>query len=285
MADKLKPMAASRVRASSGANQTRLLAGERLSDRLAAELIQGIERGDLQEGQRLPTEAQLSATHGVSRSVVREAVQHVRARGLLRSRQGSGVFVTAAPSHQPLAFDATVLESMDAVVQVMELRRVLEGEMAALAAQRCTRAQLADLRRAVKAIDEATASGHDGVRQDLAFHRAIGQGTGNPQFSLLLAFLEQYLMEAMRVTKGNEARHAEFMQQVREEHRQIVDAVASRDPQAARAAAIEHLCRGEQRLIQGGVIAPSAARSPAAAQPAKRSRTSAMPKKAAKPAR
>ena len=68
----------------------------------------------------------------------------------------------------------------------------------------------------------------------MAFHRAIAEATGNPQFVRLLVFLEQYLREAMRVTKGNEARHTEFMQQVRLEHRAIVDAIAAHNP-AARA--------------------------------------------------
>jgi GntR family transcriptional repressor for pyruvate dehydrogenase complex len=229
-------------------------ATERLSDRLAATLIEQIDSGALRPGDRLPTEAQLSARHGVSRSVVREAVQRIKSRGLLLSRQGSGVYVAPPPAHRPLAFDPTVLESMQAVVQVVELRRVLEGEIAALAAARSTRAQQAGLRRALKAIDSAMAAGHDGVAEDMAFHRAIGEATGNPQFGRLLAFLEQYLLEAMRVTKGNEARREDFMHQVREEHCAIVEAIEARDPARARAAAVGHLFNGEERLVLGGVI-------------------------------
>ena len=234
-------------------------APERLSDRLAAALIAQIDSGALQPGDRLPTEAQLSERHGVSRSVVREAVQRIKSRGLLHSRQGSGVFVADAPAHRPLAFDPKVLESMEAVVQVVELRRVLEGEIAALAAERSTRVQQGGLKRALKAIDTAMAAGHDGVEEDMAFHRAIGEATGNPQFSRLLAFLEQYLLEAMRVTKGNEARREDFMRQVREEHCAIVAAIEARDSVRARTAAVEHLHNGEARLVQGGVISRGAA--------------------------
>lgn len=230
------------------------LVTERLSDRLAARLIAQIEQGALLPGDRLPTEAQLAASHGVSRSVVREAVHQVKSRGLLRSRQGSGVFVALAPAHRSLAFDPSVLGSMTAVVEMVELRRVLEGEIAALAAERATRAQVASLRRALAAVDAATAAGRDGVAEDLAFHRAIGEATGNPQFGRLLAFLEQYLREAMRVTKGNEARREDFMHQVRDEHRAIVAAIAAHDVPAAREAAIGHLRNGEWRLVEGGVI-------------------------------
>ena len=74
------------------------LVAERLSDRLAARLGGQIDAGALRPGDRLPTEQRLAEAHGVSRTVVREAVHQLRSRGLLRSRQGSGMFVTAAPA-------------------------------------------------------------------------------------------------------------------------------------------------------------------------------------------
>ena len=232
-----------------------------LADRLATLLSTHIERGRLSPGDRLPTEAQLCAAHGVSRSVVREAVHRLKSRGLLAARQGSGVFVAAPAPHQPLAFDPAVLESIDAVVHVVEVRRELEGGMAALAAERATKAQVAGLRRALAAIDAAAAEGHDGVAEDLAFHRAIGEATGNPQFSRLLGFLEQYLREGMRITRGNEARRADFMEAVRKEHRGIVDAIATGDARAARRAATRHLVHSAQRLEKGGVIHPQSGAS------------------------
>lgn len=231
---------------------------ERLSDRLAAALIAQIDSGLLRPGDRLPTEAQLCLRHGVSRSVVREAVQRIKSRGLLLSRQGSGVYVAMPPVHRALAFDPKVLESMDAVVQVVELRRVLEGEIAALAALRSTRVQQAGLKRALKAIDAAGAAGRDGVDEDMAFHRAIGEATGNPQFSRLLAFLEQYLREAMHVTRGNESRRDDFLRQVRSEHRAIVEAIEARDPEAARSAAVGHLHNAAARLVQAGLVSGEA---------------------------
>ena len=127
--------------------------------------------------------------------------------------------------------------------------------MAAFAAERATRTQIAALRRALKAIDAAAAAGQDGVAEDLTFHRTIGEATGNPQFTLLLGFLEQYLREGMRITRGNEARRLDFMQAVRVEHGAIVEAIAARDPALARRRAREHMAHSEQRLIEGGVIA------------------------------
>lgn len=228
---------------------------DRLSDRLALRLQQQIESGALHPGDRLPTEQQLSVVHGVSRTVVREAMHQLKSRALVVSRQGSGVYVAATPQHQALAFDPQVLASVQAVVHVVEVRRVLEGEIAALAAERATRSQIAGMRRALKSIDLAVAEGRDGVAEDLGFHRLIGEATGNPQFRLLLGFLEQYLREGMRITRGNEARRSDFMQAVQHEHHTIVEAIAARDPVAARHCALTHILQGEQRLVEGGVIA------------------------------
>src|SRR5258706_4707749 len=238
------------------------LVSERLSDRLATLLGNRIEGGELKPGERLPTQQALAHAHGVSRTVVGEAMHQLKSRGMLRSRQGLGVFVAAAPLRRALAFDTGVLDSIEAVVQVREVRRALEGEIAALAAERASRNQVAALRTALREIDRTVAAGGDGVAEDLAFHRALAEATGNPQFGRLLAFLEQYLHDAMRVTRGNEARRADFMEAVRNEHRSIVEAIAARDPKAARKRALEHMTQGEQRLQAAGLLprTPGAAR-------------------------
>lgn len=247
------------------------IATQRLSDQLADRLAAQVASRTLRPGDRLPTEQQLAAAHGVSRTVVREAVHQLKSRGLLRSRQGSGVFVAEAAAQQPLSFDPTVLASMTAVVQVVEVRRALEGEIAALAAERATPAGVAALRRALKALDAAVAAGGDGVAEDLAFHRRIAQVTGNPQFQSLLGFLEQYLREAMRVTRGNEARRHDFAEAVRAEHHALVDAIAAGDATAARRAAVRHMQRAASRLVAGGVLeGPAGLPIPSSAPPGRR---------------
>jgi GntR family transcriptional repressor for pyruvate dehydrogenase complex len=241
------------------------LVAERLSDRLAARLGRQIESGELTPGDRLPTEQALAEAHGVSRTVVREAVHQLRSRGMLHSRQGSGVYVAAPPAHRALEFDTEVLDSMEAVVHVREVRRALEGEIAFLAAERATRGQIAALRRALVEIDRAVAAGGDGVAEDMAFHRALAQATANPQFGRLMEFLGQYLHDAMRITRANEARRADFMESVRAEHRAIVEAIEAHDPKAARRRALDHMSRGELRLAAAGLLpggrAPSRKRS------------------------
>lgn len=225
-----------------------LLPSQRLSDRLAALLAQRIESGELRPGDRLPTEQELAERHGVSRTVVREAVSRLKSVGLLTSRQGSGVFVAPGAVARPLAFDPTVLHSLEAVVQVIEVRRALEGEVAALAAERARAEDIAAIEQALDDIDAAVARGEDGVNEDLVFHRRVAAATGNPQFNRLLVFLEQYQRDAMTVTRANEAMSLEFTEQVRQEHREIARSIAGRDPARARQAATQHMVNAVRRI-------------------------------------
>jgi GntR family transcriptional repressor for pyruvate dehydrogenase complex len=228
---------------------------ERLSDRVADQLARRIDSGELGPEQRLPTEQQLSERFGVSRNVVREAVSRLKSMGLLVSRQGAGVFVAPRGQARALAFDPSVLQSLDSVVQVVEVRRALEGEVAALAAQRITPAKARALRAALDRLEAAVEAGADGVEEDLAFHRSIAQATDNPQFERLLAFLEQYQRDAMRVTRTNEAMHGAFMRAVHREHEAIVRAVTAGDAQAARRAAVRHMVNAAVRIE--GLDAPA----------------------------
>jgi len=249
-------MAFPRPSPTAGAGAPSHLVAQRLSDRLADRLIAQIQSGALKPGDRLPTELQLASAHGVSRTVVREAVHQLKSRQLLVSRQGSGSYVAQPPATLALAFDAGVLGSIEAVVQVREVRRALEGEIASLAAERATRAHVAAMRAALQKLDRAVAAGGDGVDEDLAFHRSMAEATGNPQFTRLLAFLEQYLHDAMRVTRANEARRSDFMDAVRDEHRAIFDAIASGNAAAARRKALRHMLQGERRLKDAGLLSP-----------------------------
>ena len=243
------------------------LVAERLSDRLAERLGREIGAGRLRPGDRLPTEQRLAEAHGVSRTVVREAVHQLRSRGLLQSRQGSGVYVVEPKAGEPLMLDLTLIGSVDEVLQVREVRRALEAETAALAAERATKAQVAELRRALRALDRSVADGRDGVAEDLAFHRLLAEAAHNPHFARLLGFLEQYAREAMRVTRRNDATRPEYIDAVRREHAAIVDAVASGDAALARRRAVAHMRGGDRRMRRASPPASGASASSTSGTP------------------
>lgn len=213
----------------------------KMPDRVTAALLELIRGGEYPAGARLPTEMEMAGRFGVSRTVIREAVSRLKSEGLVESRQGSGVFVRAATLDAPFRIDPGVVESIRTVLQIVELRRGLESEIAAIAAARCNRKQLAEIRASVKAIDVAVAAGKDGVEADMEFHRSIARATGNPHFLALWDFLGQFLKGMMTVTRALEATREDMSSQVLAEHRAIVDAIAAKDPEAARAAARRHL--------------------------------------------
>ena len=195
-----------------------------------------------------------------ARSCARRCTSSSRA-ALLRVAPGLGrVRGAAAAATSRWPSTRAVLDSVQAVVQVVEVRRVLEGEIAALAAERATRAQIAALRRALQ--------GHRPPRSPTAATASpktwpstarIGESTGNPQFRLLLGFLEQYLREGMRITRGNEARRARLhgggaarAPRHRRGHRR------ARPRGGAPPRHRDHILRGEQRLVDGGAALPGA---------------------------
>ncbi len=222
-------------------NFTPVSSGARLSDQVAEQLTTEIKQGRLMPGDKLPTEARLVEQFQVSRTVVREAVSRLKSLGLVDSRQGSGVFVSQKLPFAPLNFESRHAASQEAVIQMVEVRRALEAEVAALAAQRRNAQDIRALKQAVKALDTAVQAGGNGVAEDVKFHRAIADATRNPFLIQTLEYLGQFLHGATQVTRANEARRVDFAAEVQTEHQAILQAVEAGDAEAARQAAATHM--------------------------------------------
>ena len=220
---------------------TPVSSGARLSDQVAEQLATEIKQGRLQPGDKLPTAARLVEQFQVSRTVVREAVSRLKSLGLVDSRQGSGVFVNKQLPYAPLNFEAQLAASEEAVIQMVEVRRALEAEVAALAAQRRNAADIRAMAQAVKALDTAVKAGHNGVEEDMRFHRAIADAARNPFLIQTLEYLGQFLRGVTQVTRANEARRVDFANEVQAEHLAILQAVQAGDAHAARQAATTHM--------------------------------------------
>lgn len=224
-------------------------AGTSLADQVAQSLEASIRQRQLKPGDRLPTEAVLVTQFGVSRTVVREAISRLKSSGLVESRQGSGVYVQAARV-EPLDLDRSLAASQEAVIQIVEVRRALEAEVAELAAARRRAEDMSRIHAAVQALADAVLEGGDGVSEDVAFHRAIAQAAHNPFLLDTLDYLSQVLAGATRVTRANEARRQDFAAAVIQEHDGIVRAIEAGDPVAARAAATAHMNNAITRIRQ-----------------------------------
>ena len=227
-----------------------LLSSPRLSDRVAEALRERIGSGKLSISDQLPSENAMAAEFGVSRAVVREAVSRLKSEGLLYARQGKGIFVAPTALIRPLRIAPEAARSLQSVLGIVELRRALEAEAAALAAERRTAADLAALRSALKDLDEAVKAGGNGVEEDVAFHRLIAKISGNPYFLDVLEYVGQFLRGATMVTRANEATRAYFARQVKAEHGTVIDAIAAKDPEGARIAAARHMQNAASRIRQ-----------------------------------
>jgi DNA-binding FadR family transcriptional regulator len=226
-----------------------LAADTKLSHRLFEQLAGEIRAGRLAPGARLPTEHALTRAARVSRTVVREAVAALRAEGLVVTRQGVGAFVTAEPQHAPFRIEPERLQSLDDAINVMELRLGVEIESAGIAAERASRAQVRVIQAALNAIEAAAAQERSAVDEDLAFHRAIAQATGNPEFARFLQFIGRHLIPR-RTVSGLPARmggERAYLALIQDEHRRIYEAIARGDARAAREAMRRHLTRSLER--------------------------------------
>lgn len=217
-----------------------------LGARVAERLLARIREEDLQPGTRLPSEQNMAEHFGVSRTVIRDAIAMLKAEGLLETRKGSGAFLrrsAASPRTDPLTE-----QSIQSLLNLIEVREGIEAETAALAAVRRTPAQLADIEYALRGIEEAAAAGLDGVEEDAKLHQCIAVATGNPTWVRFVEMFAEPIRSAVKVTRANEARREDLMRQVQEEHERIVSAIAARDPDAARAAARAHMEQAARRV-------------------------------------
>ena len=211
-----------------------------------------MRRQVLAVGDKLPTESEVMAELGVSRTVVREAISKLQAAGLVETRHGIGTFVldsAAATGFRIAGTDPTTLRD---VVAIVELRLGLEVEATALAAQRRSAAELEDIRVALAAFERATAEDGDTVGPDLHFHQGIARATHNPHFVDLMTHLGTTLLPRTRV---NMARFAgqnlhDYLRRIHIEHESILSAIANRDSDAARAAMRTHLSNSRDRAVR-----------------------------------
>ena len=231
----------------------RLTTADTLADRVFDALTELVNGKDYPPGVRLPSEQEMASRFGVSRTVIREAVSRLKSEGLVESRQGSGVFVRDRNMDAPFRINSNTIDSIQAVLHVVELRMVLEGEIAFLAAQRRTAKQMTTIEGWLKQIEAEERAGKDGVEPDIAFHRSVAEATNNPHFLALIEFLFNCLHNATRITRSNEATKAALVQQVKEEHQAIVDAIRRKDAEAARRAARGHMEGASKRLIHADI--------------------------------
>ncbi len=218
-----------------------------LASRVVERLLSKIREEDLASGTRLPSEKAMAAHFGVSRTVIREAIALLKADGVLETRRGSGTFVVDPEMAQGLYGDRLTDQSVQALLNLIEVRRTIDAETAALAAVRRSPGQLAQIEHSLRRIAAATAAGSDGVDEDAQFHRSIAAATGNPYWVRFNEMFARQIHSAVKVTRANDRRE-DLTRQVMDEHENILAAIAAGDAEAAGTAAAEHMEHAAERV-------------------------------------
>jgi DNA-binding FadR family transcriptional regulator len=219
-----------------------------LAHEIVAGLTQRIRLGQIAPGEKMPSESALVREHGVSRTVVREAISQLQASGLVETRHGIGTFVLERDERQ--GFHLT-RDTALSVRGILELRMGLETQAAALAASRRTQGQLVQMRQALDDYQQALASGNDAsVEADVRFHRLIAEATGNVYFTDVIHHLGKSVIPRNRIHPEERGTTdlARLGLAANQEHEAILQAIRRQDPDAARAAMWLHLSNSLERI-------------------------------------
>lgn len=225
----------------------------RISDAVASSLERRILEGSLKPGDRLQPERELAIELGVSRPSLREAIQKLASKGMVQSRQGGGTYVTDRlessffdPWQDMMGAHPNLHEDM------LEFRRMLEGQAAEWAAERSTEADLTRLGQSFSALNDAFAA-DDMVRRssaDIAFHQAVGEAAHNVLLGHLSATLLRLMHENISLNLGELKNIPAAGTLLKNQHAAIYNAICERKPQAARAAAETHIDFVRETLAQ-----------------------------------
>lgn len=220
-------------------------------DSFAVRLAESILRGEPPPGALLPSENHLARVHRVSRPTIRETVRRLAASGLVETRPGLGSVVNPPPRwnlFDPLVLHAFVTSgNLPAIAaELAELRRAAEVEAAGLAATQIRPESVADMHRRYEQMGASLDRPVAFAEADVAFHDAIVEACGNRFLKGIFHFVAEPLREARLVTAR--AGGPGGLAQAQVHHRRIVEAIATRDPEAARAAMRDHLAQSADDL-------------------------------------
>lgn len=222
---------------------------KKIYEEIMEQIRQMIAQGDLQPGDRLPSERELADTLGVSRTSVREALTALAALGIIEVRSGEGTFIRRSN-------DSATFESLGVLlaiernpeVQLMEVRRILETEAAALAAKRATPEDLEKIAAALEVMKTAD-SIRDAVDADLRFHFTIAEATNNTVLLRIMNTVADLMHTTSRQNREN--LYARSKDRVLAEHEAILKAIQNKNPDQAWAHMLEHI-----NNIEAGITRP-----------------------------
>lgn len=208
------------------------------SDRVVRRVLDLVQSGKLAPGDRLPPENELVRRLKISRPSVREGLRALAALDLVEARHGQGTFVKQLRSDVVIRRElAPILLMSEALHEIQDTRRVLEGEIAARAAERATPEDIARLDERLQQIAAAAERRKDTYQLTWSFHNALAELSGNRVMARVLAILRNMIGEAQITLYHPYVSAAEELRG----HRALVEALRRKDPEHARRVMMGHL--------------------------------------------
>jgi GntR family transcriptional repressor for pyruvate dehydrogenase complex len=217
----------------------KVIQSSRLYEQIVQQIEESILKGERKEGSQLPAERDLAKQFGVSRTAVREAIKALQEKGLVDAFPGRGTFVTNGTSNSMRRSLDRIIKSgdPDGWAYLVEVRCILEPEIAALAAVRATAQDLAAMREAYDVMDNAGCDPDAYIEADLDFHLALAEAAANPivlsLIDSIVGLLREQRLSMFRIEGGPERGQYH--------HKRILQAIEGCDPRGARAAMQAHL--------------------------------------------
>jgi GntR family transcriptional regulator, transcriptional repressor for pyruvate dehydrogenase complex len=227
------------------ANFSRVVERKRLYQEVVEQVTDRVLNDHLQPGDRLPAERDLAAQLGVSRTAVREAIRALEEKGLVEVRQGAGTFVRSPDSESVSQSLSLYLHTnVTRYLQLMELREILDVEIAGRLAVQADREDLEQLNRRIARMWQLLDSPGEFAREDAAFHMDFYRAAKNDVLLMIMQPVMDLLEEAMEAS-FEEPGSAESSLRL---HERLVGAIAGGDVADARRTVRQILSRGEMRM-------------------------------------
>jgi len=224
---------------------------EKPADLIMRQIRNLLSSGALKAGDRLPPERELASQFGVGRGHVREALRRLEFYGILQTFPQSGTIVASLGAGALERLISNLLDlDRDDIKALTETRGILEVHSAQLAAQRASKAGIAEIKDALDAFRAEVEVGRPAVEEDLMFHLAIARSAQNPVMTSLIGLMTPDIIRLHKVSRVCEAGRA---QQALEEHVKIFRAIAAHDARAATKAMSEHV-RLIKQQFDGGAL-------------------------------
>lgn len=236
----------------------------KVSEEIVDQIKDLIIAGKLQPGDKLASERELSETLAVSRTSIREAFSALEMMGIITIRPGEGSFVkqvSYAGLFEPLSFLLHV--EVSGITQLLEVRNILEVEIAALAALRATPAALAEIQQTLTEMEAEIAVSGFGDRADIAFHLALAKATANPVLVKVMNTIIDLMTNNFRGLRQRLFWPDSIPAMIYQTHLNIFGAVKAKNPQLAQQYMREHLSLVETNMLRLQQHEPSVAQPPA----------------------